>query len=744
MKKSQVAKNWPKYLVQWLVLALILFFVTGAAVALFSDIEPADVERYCPMGGLEAFATYLVKGSLPCSMTSMQIVMGLVLAAVVILFSKLFCGYICPVGAFEDILIRVRKALKIKDCEIRGGSVADKILRIVKYALLYWIVYMTVNASELFCKNLDPYYAVATGFKGEITLWMSLVTVGVVLLLGFFVKRFWCKYICPLGAISNSLKFWVWMVAGVALFWVLALCGVSLPWHCMFGLFLLAAYLLEIFCGRPKAQILHVIVDQSRCGRSCYSCMKQCPYNINVPDEGNVVRNVDCVLCGECVAACPGKALSIGVCSKGASACGGKHGASTGSGGESGASAVLGGEPGASARKGCSCGGWKRSLPAVIAVVAVVVAYIAGGKFELPTISESWDVEEGMELETVVIKNLRSVKCYGSSMAFKARMMGVRGVHGVKTYVGSHTVELLFDPAKTSAEKLQEEVFVPSHFRVWSPDPAKLSELKIITIRTEKMYDKLDLNYLGLQFRTTGKGIFGVESEYDCPLIVKVYVSPAEADSLNEDFFREIVERKVLAMPVHGGGVKETPVDFEFVRMEKEVGTIGISDYLHRMFDPFQAEYSGKFPASDAKAVAVAQRMLEERAAEDPSVDVSAGVQPDSTGMIVAKRAYYFEGEPQFIYEIKDQSYEKPILKRALPYLSNHLSTHDGVIGTYLALNRELVPSIQIRFAAPMTAEKIWELINLPEWTITYAPDDVRVEGARLTFDEPGVCYPYE
>lgn len=707
MKKSQVAKNWPKYLIQWLVLALILFFVTGAATALFTDMEPADVERYCPMGGLEAFATYLVKGSLPCSMTSMQIVMGLVLAAVVILFSKLFCGYICPVGTIEDILMRIRKSLKIKDCEIRNGSIADKILRIVKYGVLYWIVYMTVDASELFCKNLDPYYATATGFKGEITLWMSLVTVGIVILLGFFIKRFWCKYICPLGAISNSLKFWVWMLAGVALFWVLALCGLVLPWHCIFGVFCIAAYLLEILCGKPKAQILHVIVDQEKCGRSCYSCMKQCPYHIDVPAEGKIVRNVDCVLCGECVAACPTKALSIGACSK-------------------------------------SRSNWKKYLPAIIAVIAVAVAYIAGGKFELPTISETWDIEEGMELETVTIKNLRSVKCYGSSMAFKARMQGVRGVHGVKTYVGSHTVEILFDSSKTTAEKIQEEVFVPSHFRVWSPDPAKLSELKIITIRTEKMYDKLDLNYLGLQFRTTGKGIFGVESEYDCPLIVKVYVSPAEVDSLDENFFREIVDKKVLEMPVHGGGVKETPVDFEFVRMEKEIGTIGISEYLHNMFDPFQAEFSGKFPAEDAKAMAVAQRMLEEKAAEDPSVDVAAGVKIDSTGMVVAKRALYFEDQPQFIYEIKNQNYEKPIIKRALPYLSNHLSTHDGVIGLYLALNKELVPSIQIRFAAPMTAEKIWELITLPEWTITYSADDVRTEGARMSFDEPGVCYPYE
>ena len=110
-------------------------------------------------------------------MTTMQIVMGIVLAAGVVLFSKLFCGYICPLGTVQDLLTKLRESIGLKGLEIAGNSIADKILRIVKYILLFWIFYMTATTSELFCKNLDPYYAVATGFKGEITLWMSIVTV---------------------------------------------------------------------------------------------------------------------------------------------------------------------------------------------------------------------------------------------------------------------------------------------------------------------------------------------------------------------------------------------------------------------------------------------------------------------------------------------------------------------------------------------------------------------------------------
>ena len=197
MAKKQ--HNWPRIILQWGTLAALVFFLTGLASKLFGS-DPADPEALCPMGGLQALATFFVKGSLPCSMSSAQILMGIALAAAVILFSKLFCGYLCPVGTIEDLLTRIRKALGIRTEGPKAGSAFDAVLRIVKYVLLFVVFYFSVSASELFCKKLDPYYATATAFKGEIVLWMALTTVGIVLLCGLFIKRFWCRYICPLAA----------------------------------------------------------------------------------------------------------------------------------------------------------------------------------------------------------------------------------------------------------------------------------------------------------------------------------------------------------------------------------------------------------------------------------------------------------------------------------------------------------------------------------------------------------------
>lgn len=671
-KRSTIVKNWPKFLLQWGVLAALVLFITG----LVKSAEAVDPEAYCPMGGFQALATFLANGTLPCSMSSVQVMMAVALLAAVVLFSKLFCAFLCPIGSIEDLLIKARKPLHIKPINIKDGSIADKALRIIKFVLLFYIVYMTVEASELFCKKLDPYYAVATGFKGEIVLVLSIISVLIVLLPGLFINRFWCKYICPLGAISNTFKYWAWALGLGIVWWLISLTGANLPWWICLAIFSIMGYLLEILCSKPKYQALSIVKDESACSH-CGLCTKACPFAIQVGKaEGGRVNCVDCTLCGECVASCPTQALTVGTC------------------------------------KNAKPNGFRRFLPAILAVLIALIGFVAGRSFELPTIDESWDIEEGVTYETVTINNLKSVKCYGSSMAFKARMEGVRGVHGVKTFVGSHTVVIKYDPSKTNAENIQEEVFVPSHFRVWSPDPKKISEIYVRTIRTEQMYDKLDLNYLGLQFRETGKSIFGVDSEYDCPLIVHIYMSKAEADTLSEDWFRQIVEKKALEMPVHGGGTKATPVDFKFVKLEKEVSKLGIAEYLESMFDPFSAEYSGRYE--------------------------------ENGETVVKKRVDVYKDAPQFIYEVCDQNYEKPIIKRALPYLSNHLSKEEGVIGTYLRLNKELVPSIQVRFAAPMTAERVRELMDMDTWTITYATDDVREEPARMSFKQEGTSYPYE
>ena len=614
-KRSSIISNWPKYVLQWGVLVALILFLTG----LIPGETAADPEAYCPMGGLQAFATYLAQNSLPCSMSSLQVMMGLALVAAVVLFSKLFCGYLCPLGTVQDIIKRLRVKFRIKSIKIANGSAIDKILRIIKYALLFLIFYMTVEESELFCKNLDPYYAVATGFQGEITLWMSIVSICVLVIGSLVVDMFWCRYLCPLGAISNSLKFWVWIGVLFGVYFAANVIGAGIPWAVLLGAFCIIGYLLEVFNAKPKYQILHVLKNESACN-NCGLCQKMCPYHIDLRTFHNgKINHVDCTLCGECVAACANKALNVGI-------------------------------------KENKVGKFRKVVPALLAVALTLFGIWAGGKIELPTIDMKWNTEDvaSENLQTTTFDNLRTLKCYGSAMTFKAKMEKVPGVHGVKVFVTRQSADILYNAEATSPEKIREAIYVPSRCKVQQLDPSVTTSLKTVVIRTEGMYEKGDLDNLGAMLKETGRKIYWLESEFACPLIVRVIMDAGE--NLDEDWFEEIVER-----------------EYDFVKMEDEVIRTNASEYISKSFKPFKVE--------------------------------------------IQSRIEKYGNWKQCWYEISDLSFDN--IDNAMPFLSNYLTQQSSILGVYLELNADLVPTIRIRYVDPMTEDKIKELLARDTWTIS-------------------------
>ena len=492
------------------------------------------------MGGLQALATYLAQGSLPCSMTSLQVLMGLTLVASVVLFSKLFCAYLCPLGTVQDLIKRLRIKFRIKSARIANGSIVDKIFRIIKYGILFLIFYMTVEASELFCKNLDPYYAVATGFKGEITLWMSIVSICVLVIGSLVVDMFWCRYLCPLGAISNSLKFWVWIGVLFAAYFVAQTVGANIPWAVLLGAFCIIGYILEVFNARPKYQILHVLKNESACN-NCGLCTKMCPYHIDLRTFHNgKINHVDCTLCGECVAACANRALNVGIRNNKVSSI-------------------------------------RKVVPAFLAIALAAFGIWAGGKIELPTIDMKWNTEEVApeHLQTTTFDGLRTLKCYGSAMTLKAKMEKVHGVHGVRVFVRQQSADILYNAEVTNPEKIREALYIPSKCKVQQLDPATAKSLKVAVIRTEGMYEKGDLENLGRIFRETGRSIYWLESEFACPLIIRVYMDSSE--NLDEAWFRETVEK-----------------EYDFVKMEDNVSHISTTEYIKQGFKPYKVEIKGR------------------------------------------------------------------------------------------------------------------------------------------------------
>lgn len=539
--------NYLKHILQWGTLAAIAGTVLWAA---FTDTQ-VDVEKYCPFGGLQAFGTYLVNNSLACSMSMLQIMMGLVLAAGVILFSRLFCGYLCPLGTVGEAMGRAGRKLHVQ-VDIASGSVADRLLRAVKYVLLFTILYFTLSSSELFCKKLDPYYAAATGFRGEIVLWMSLTSLGLLLAGGLVVKMFWCKYICPLGAVSNIFKFTILFVIAALAAWILGWLGVEGVWVWVVGGTCAAAYLVEIIKLRSCVfPLMYITRDEQTCN-GCGLCERRCPYKIPIHDYAKV-KHVDCTLCGQCVSSCATDALQV------------------------------------NGRRSL------RWVPGLLAVALFFAAVWLGSTMELPTIDEKWGGYEQVEgLQTYRLDGLQTIKCYGSSKAFSSKMQTVPGVYGVRTFVRRHGVEVLFDPAKTDTVKIQAAIFTPTLRKFATPGEGT-PVLDVVKLGVEGLHDRMDMVYFGMVLQRI-EGVYGFTAEFDCPVDVTVYADPAAG--LDEKLFAEKIDARELVIPAKEG---EKVIPMHTVLKSYALdGQITCREFVERMFRDVE-KLSGRFLANAEK-----------------------------------------------------------------------------------------------------------------------------------------------
>ena len=645
MKKKT---NLPKIILQWGVLAAI----TGTILWAKFGNRPVDVEKYCPFGGLQALSTYLHSNSLACTMSMLQIMMGITLAAGVILFGRLFCGYLCPLGTVTELLGKAGRKCRCS-IEPRQGAALDIVLRALKYALLFTIFYFTIQSSELFCKRLDPYYAVATGFKGEIVAWMAATSLTLLFLGSFFVRMFWCRYICPLGATGNILKFSVFFLVTVAAGAVLTRFEIADLWMWLLGALCAGGWMLEVIRMRSCAfPLMHVTCDRSKCN-NCGRCTKKCPYAIKI--ESDKVRHIDCTLCGNCVAACHTGALQVN-------------------------------------RRP-----WLRWAPAVLAVALFALAVVLGNKWELPTIDEKWGDYESVEnMQTFKMDGLRTVKCFGSSKALAAKLQGVDGVYGLKTYVRRHGIEVLYDPAVTDDRRLQEVLFTPT-LRKYSMPGEDVPELQCIELGVEGIHDKMDIVYFGLLFMNR-EGIYGFTSEFDCPVRVTLFADPAAG--YDRKRLAQIVGTREYMMPNAKPDTKPIEMHFDLKTCEVK-NSITRDEFARIMFEDV-TRLNGRFTENNAKW-------------------------GDS------------EQYPEAVYEVTMPEIEKAPIRAGFPFFKSFLSTCDGILGVEFVL-RDYVPVLRVSYVKSMWSdERLWnEIFKAEKWTLRMADGSFRESTPRLDFRTEG------
>lgn len=130
-------------------------------------------------------------------------VLMLFTVATTVLWGRLYCGRICSFGALTQLLDRVLPSRLRFELPARLESRAIY----VKYVLLGTaIAYFLLTRDNSIYRYIEPFWMFT--LSGSTVMWIML---GLLLLTTVFIRNFYCRYLCPLGAalglVSNLTVF---------------------------------------------------------------------------------------------------------------------------------------------------------------------------------------------------------------------------------------------------------------------------------------------------------------------------------------------------------------------------------------------------------------------------------------------------------------------------------------------------------------------------------------------------------
>ncbi|MAG34149.1 MAG: hypothetical protein CL908_24985 [Deltaproteobacteria bacterium] len=179
------------------------------------------------------------------------LLMGFVVVTLFVWGRGVFCGWLCPFGAFQELAARVARFLGVRP--LRLSHAVQRGLWPIKYLVLLGLVGLAFYSMQtaLSASEIEPFEtAIVLGLARD---WPYLLYAGLLVGAGIFVERFYCRFLCPLGA-------------------VLALGGL--------------------------ARQLDGLGRHSRCGSPCRSCERRCPIQAIGPTGR--INMTECLYCLDC------------------------------------------------------------------------------------------------------------------------------------------------------------------------------------------------------------------------------------------------------------------------------------------------------------------------------------------------------------------------------------------------------------------------------------------------------------
>lgn len=112
---------------------------------------------------------------------------------VTLFYGRTFCGAVCPLGAIQDLVV-------IKP--LRLPKWLNNVLGLIPYVYLALAVLFAATGTDFIICRYDPFVGI---FRMDATFIMLILGISF-LLLGMFVGRPYCRFLCPLGVLLNWMS----------------------------------------------------------------------------------------------------------------------------------------------------------------------------------------------------------------------------------------------------------------------------------------------------------------------------------------------------------------------------------------------------------------------------------------------------------------------------------------------------------------------------------------------------------
>lgn len=162
-----------------------------------------------------------------------------------------FCGWLCPFGALQELTHELARKLRVP--QLRLPFLLHERLWPLKYILFIGLFAVSLNSinQAFVLAEVEPFKtAVSMKFVRH---WPFVVYAAALLVAGLFVERFFCRYLCPLGA------------------------ALALP---------------------ARLRMFEWLKRHPQCGRECAICEHSCPVQAIHP-SGAINPN-ECIYCLQC------------------------------------------------------------------------------------------------------------------------------------------------------------------------------------------------------------------------------------------------------------------------------------------------------------------------------------------------------------------------------------------------------------------------------------------------------------